>query len=90
MQCNLLRADSISQHERLFPTLTVATDQSAINHIIEAQILIDLGEYDKSITYLNIISERYQGNNKEVHARLLGGLARNYLKLGLNRKAIQF
>lgn len=85
-----MHANNYPQPERLFPALTVATDQSAIDHIIEAQILIDLGEYDKSITYLNIIAQRYEGNNKEVHARILGGLARNYLKLGLNRKAIQF
>ncbi len=85
-----MRASSLFQQERIFPSVTVATDQSALDHILEAQILIDLGEYDKSITYLNIISHRYPGNNKEVQARLLGALARNYLKLGLNRKAIQF
>ncbi len=85
-----MRANTLLQQERVFPSLTVATDQSAFDHILEAQKLIDLGEYDKSITYLNIISQRYTGNNKEVRARLLGALARNYLKLGLNRKAIQF
>lgn len=46
-----MRANTITQEERLFSTMTVATDQSALDHIIEAQILIDLGEYDKSITY---------------------------------------
>ncbi|QAA80906.1 helix-turn-helix domain-containing protein [Aequorivita sp. H23M31] len=70
--------------------MIVATDQSAYDHIKEAQILIDLGEYDKSITYLNIISQRYQGNTPEVEARILGGLARNYLNLGLYMKAVQF
>lgn len=90
LQCSLLRADNNVQNDRLFPTMIVSTDQSAIEHIKKAQILIDLGEFDKSITYLNIISQRYQGDSKEVEARLLGGLARNYLKLGLNTKAIQF
>ncbi len=90
LQSNLLQAGVVVQYDKVFATMTVATDQSAIEHIIEAQYLIDLGEYDTSITYLNIILQRYQGNNKEVKARLLGGLARNYLNLGLNRKAIQF
>ena len=40
--------------------------------------------------YLRIISEKYKGNNPEVHARILGGQARNYLKLGYYRSAIQF
>ncbi|MBA6154650.1 helix-turn-helix domain-containing protein [Gelidibacter maritimus] len=48
-----------------------------------------MGEYDKSIIYLNTIANRYNGNNKEIEARLIGGLARNYFKLGLNSKAIE-
>lgn len=89
MQYSLLFASSILIQKEELSTITVTTDQSAIDHIVEAQILIDLGEYDKSIAYLNLISQRYKGNNKEVEARLLGGLARNHLKMGLNREAVQ-
>lgn len=76
--------------EEILPTITITTDQSAIDYILDAQILIDLGEYDKSIMLLNVIAQRYKGDNKEVEARILGGLARNYLSLGLDRKAMEF
>lgn len=39
--------------------------------------------------YLELISKKYQGNSKEVEARLYGGLARNYLLLGMNEKAVE-
>ncbi|WP_169514967.1 tetratricopeptide repeat protein [Arenibacter latericius] len=69
--------------------INALTDKTAKSHIIEAQILIDLGEYDKSITYLNVIAERYKGNSKEVKARILGGLARNAFMLELYEKAVK-
>ncbi|GGW45253.1 AraC family transcriptional regulator [Arenibacter certesii] len=89
MQCNLLPASNSDKQQKKLPHITASTDTTAINHIIEAQILIDLGEYEKSITYLKVISERYKGDSKEVKARILGGLARNSLKLELNEKAIK-
>lgn len=89
MQSSLLSANSVFIQKDILPSVIVDSDQSALDHIIEAQILIDLGEYDKSIAYLNVISQRYKGSSKNVEARLLGGLARNHLKLGLNREAIK-
>lgn len=70
-------------------SIDIVSDQDAIDRIVDAQILIDLGEFDKSITYLELISQNYKGDNKVVEARLLGALARNHLKLELNREAIK-
>lgn len=89
-QCNASYAAPIRIENDTFPSFTVTTDQSAKKHIQKAQILIDLGEHYKSITYLNSISEKYKGHNKEIEARILAGLARNYKDLGLNHHAIEY
>lgn len=89
IQYNLLHANSSGSSDSKRPPITITTDQSAIEHLLEAQILIDIGEYKKSILYINAISQSYQGNNREIEARILGSLARNHLRLGLNNKAIK-
>lgn len=89
LQCNLLLASDSIEPKNELSHINALTDKTAKSHIIEAQILIDLGEYDKSITYLNVIAERYKGNSKEVKARILGGLARNAFMLELYEKAVK-
>lgn len=79
--------NAYSQQSKL-PQITITNDRSALDHIQEAQMLIDLGKYKKSITYLNAISKAYKGGNKKIEARIIGGLARNNFGLGLNHKSI--
>ncbi|SHG50997.1 hypothetical protein SAMN05444483_11440 [Salegentibacter echinorum] len=84
---NDLAAGNITLNERK-PFPVSLTDESVSNLLEKAQVFIDKGEYDKSTIYLNTIAKRYKGNNIEIETRVLGALARNYLHIGLERKAL--
>lgn len=88
MGTNLCAANSLQQDKGL-PEISVITDKSALKYINEAQVLIDIAEYEKSLSLLKLISKQYKGDNKEVKARILGGLARNYLNIGLFKEAVK-
>ena len=88
MDTNLCAVNNLQQDKGL-PEISIITDKSALKYINEAQVLIDIAEYEKSLSLLKLVSRRYKGNNKDVKARILGGVARNYLNIGLYKQAIK-
>lgn len=56
---NSLHANNSLSSEQELPPITITTNEDALQHLQKAHLLIALGKYKKSITYINAISEAY-------------------------------